>query len=76
MLLVVLSFGSFVILDVVCRFLSLFLLYIIKEKWVKIVHVRLAGDHLFTWMSLVMYLMVSFCAVLFSNEMSWMRSGT
>ena len=43
-------------------------------------NVRLAGDHLygkllFTWLSLVMSLMVSFCAV-FSNEMSWVRSGT
>ena len=43
--------------------------------------VRLAGDHLykkllFPWLSLVMSLMASFCAVLFSHEMSWMRSGT
>ena len=39
------------------------------------VNVRLAGDHLygkllFTWLSLVMSLMVSFCAVLLSHEMS------
>ena len=43
--------------------------------------VRLAGDHLygkylFTWLSLVMALMASLSAVLFSHEMSWMRSGT
>ena len=43
-------------------------------------NVRLAGDHLngkllFTWLSLVMSLMVSFCAVLFPIEMSWMRAG-
>ena len=43
--------------------------------------VRLAGDHLYgklllTWLSPVMSLMVSFCAVLFSQEMSWMRSRT
>ena len=44
-------------------------------------NVRLAGDNLygkllFTWLSLVMSLMVSFCAVLFAHEMSWMISGT
>ena len=43
-------------------------------------NVRQACDHLygkklFTWLSLVMFLMASFC-VLFSHEMSWMRSGT
>ena len=43
-------------------------------------NVRLAGGHLygkqlFTWLSLVS-LMVSFCAVLFSHFMSWMRSET
>ena len=43
-------------------------------------NVRLAGDHLngkflFTWLSLVMSLMVSFL-LSFSHEMSWMRSGT
>ena len=43
-------------------------------------NVRLAGDHLngkllFTWLSLVMSLMVSFCGVLFPIEMSWMRAG-
>ena len=43
-------------------------------------NIRLAGDHqygklLFTWLTLVMSLMVSFCAV-FSHEMSWVRSGT
>ena len=44
-------------------------------------NVRLAGDHLyekllFTWLSLVMSMMASFCAVLFPHEMSWMRSKT
>ena len=56
--------------------------------------VRLAGDHLyweylFTWVSLVMSLMASFCAVLFPTrccpfshgslvilDVAWMRSGT
>ena len=43
--------------------------------------VRLAGDRLygkwlFTWLSLVMSLMVPFCAALFYHEMLWMRSGT
>ena len=42
--------------------------------------VRPAGDHLygkllFTCLSLVMSMMVSFCAVLFPH-VSWMRSGT
>ena len=42
-------------------------------------NVRLAGDHpyrilLFTWLSLVMSMMVSLCSVLFFHEMSWMRS--
>ena len=44
-------------------------------------NVRLAGDHnygklLFSWLSLVKYMMVSFCAVFFPNEMTWVRSGT
>ena len=43
-------------------------------------NVRLVGDHLygkllFTWLLLVMSFMVSLCAG-FSNEMSWMTSGT
>ena len=43
-------------------------------------NIRLAGDHqygklLFTWLSLVISLMVSFCAVFF-HDMSWMKSGT
>ena len=43
-------------------------------------NVRLAGDHqngniLFTRLSSVMSLKVSFCAV-FSHEMSWIRPGT
>ena len=40
-------FGSLVILDVVCRYLSLFLLYINIEIGKKYMfNVRLAGDHL------------------------------
>ena len=45
-------------------------------------NVRLAGDHLygkwlFIWLSLVVFLMVSYCVLsLFSYEMSWMRPGT
>ena len=47
-------------------------------------NVRLAGDYLygkwlFTWLSLVMSLMVSYCVLSFfpcPHEMSWMRSGT
>ena len=45
-------------------------------------NVRLAGDHLygkllFTWLSLVMSLMMSyFVLFFFLLEMSWMRSGT
>ena len=56
-----------------CRYLSLFLSYI-KIKIGKnrsMLNVRLAGDHLygkwlFTWQSLVMSLVASFCAVLFT----------
>ena len=44
-------------------------------------NVKLAGVHLyrkwlFTWLSLVMSLMVSFFMLSFSHEMSWVRSGT
>ena len=44
-------------------------------------HVRLAGDHLygkllFTWLSLVMSLMMSHFVLSFSYEMSLVRSGT
>ena len=65
-------FGSLVVLDVVFRYLSLFLLYI-NIKMGKTRCVRLAGGHLYgkqmcTWLSLVMSLMASFCAVLFSNR--------
>ena len=46
-----------------------------------LVNVGLAGDllygkKLFIWLSMVMSLVVSFCAVFFSHEMSWMGSGT
>ena len=36
----------------------------------------LYGKKLFTWLSLEMSLVASFCGVLFSHGMSWMRSGT
>ena len=44
-------------------------------------NIRLAGDRLygkwlFTWLSLVMSLMVSYFVLSFSNEMSCMSSGT
>ena len=68
-------FGSLVILDVAHCYLWLFTLYINikigKNSCFK--NVRLAGDHLygkllFTWLSLVMSMMVSFCAVLFPTR--------
>ena len=40
-------FGSLVILDVVCRYLSLFVLYINIEIGFKVLNVRLAGSHLY-----------------------------
>ena len=41
-------FGSLVVLDVVCRYISLFLLYInIKIGKKKMLNVRLACDHLY-----------------------------
>ena len=43
---------------------------------VRLVGVHLFSKKLFTWLSLVMSLMASFCAVLFSYEMSWMKSRT
>ena len=59
------------ILDVVCRYSSLFLLYM--DMKVRNLIVRLAGDDLygkwlFNWLSLVMSLMASFCAVLFPRD--------
>ena len=66
-------FGSLVVLDVVFRYLSLFLLYInIEIGKIDVLNVRLAGGHLygkqlFTWLSLEVSLMASFCAVLFSH---------
>ena len=40
-------------------------------------NVRLAGDHMYgKWLPQVMSLIVSFCAVLFPYEISWMKSGT
>ena len=55
-------------------YLWLFMLYInIKIGKKKLLNVRLTGDHLygkllFTWLSLVMSMMVSFCAVLFPTR--------
>ena len=62
-------FSSLVSLDVARCYLWLFLLYIN----IKIGKNKLAGDHpygkmLFTWLSLVMSMMVSFCAVLFPTR--------
>ena len=37
---------------------------------------QLYGKSLFTWLSLLMSLMVSYFVLSFSHEMSWMRSGT
>ena len=42
---------------------------------------RLAGDHLygkwlFTWLSLELFLMVSYFVLSFSHKMAWVRSGT
>ena len=62
------------ILDVARCYLWLFTLYInIKIGKKKLLNVRLTGDHLFgkllfTWLSLVMSMMVSFCAVLFPRD--------
>ena len=53
-------FGSLVILDVVCRYLSLFLLYMNikvgkKDVTVRLVGGPLYGKKLFSWLSLVMF---------------------
>ena len=45
----------------------------VRLAGLKLLNVRLAGDHLygkllFTWLSLVMSTMVSFCAVLFPTR--------
>ena len=71
-------FGSLVILDVARCYLWLFTLYL-NIKIGKRLNVRLAGDYLygkllFTWLSLVMSMMVSFLFCPFSHEVSWMRS--
>ena len=48
--------------------------YMWKKRWVKkLLNVRLAGDHLcgkllFTWLLVVVSVMVSFCAVLFPTR--------
>ena len=63
-------FGCLVIVVVVCCYSLVFLSYINIEIGKKMLNVRLAGDHqygklLFTWLSLVMSLMVSFSTVFF-----------
>ena len=67
---------------------SIFIIFYTFGVWLFIVHlfrykivIRLAGDHLhgkwlFTWLSPVMYLMVSYFVLSFFHETSWMRSGT
>ena len=54
-------------------FIVLLVIYIIIEIGKIDVKYRLAGDHqygklLFSWLSLVMYLMASFCAVFFPHD--------
>ena len=66
-------FGSLATLDVARCYLWLFTLYINIKIGKIVVNVRLAGDHLygkllFIWQSLVMSMMVSFCAVLFPTR--------
>ena len=39
-------------------------------------NVRIAGDLLYTWLSLVMSLMVSYFVLSFSHEISLLRPGT
>ena len=48
----------------------IYVIYKYKNRCKQLLNVRLAGDHLygkllFTWLSLVMSMMVSFCAVFF-----------
>ena len=61
------------ILDAARCYLWLFSLYINIKIDKTVVNVRLAGDHLygkllFTWLSLVMSMMVSFSAVIFPRD--------
>ena len=54
----------------VSLFIVLLVIYKYRNRQKKMLNVRLAGDYqygklLFTWLSLVMSLMVSFCAVVF-----------
>ena len=72
--------GFLVILDVACCYLWLFTLHInIKMgnnscKMLTSSGDRLYGKKLFTWLSLVMSMIVSFLCCPFSHEISWMRS--
>ena len=48
-------------------------IYKYKNRYILLLNVRLASDHmhgklLFTWLSLVMLMIVSFCAVLFPTR--------
>ena len=70
---VALCFGSLVILDVARCYLWLSSLYINIKIGKIVLNVRLSIDHLygkllFTWLSLVMSMMVSFYAVLFPTR--------
>ena len=54
-------------------FMVIHVIYNYKNREQCLLNVRLAGDHLygkmlFTWLSLVMSMMVSFCAVLFPTR--------
>ena len=53
--------------------MDILVIYKYKNRKKLLLNVRLAGDHLygkllFTWLSLVMSMMVSFCAVLFPTR--------
>ena len=69
------------VLDVVCGYVLLFLLDRKMENRLKsMFNVGLAGDRLygkrlFTWLSMVMSLMLSYFVLSFCHEMAWMRSG-
>ena len=62
----------------VCWYLLLFLLYINIETGKNrcLIVRKVAGKLLFTWLSLLMSLMVFLCCLCISHEISWLRSGT
>ena len=54
-------------------FMVIYVIYKYKNRYKYLLNVRLAGDHLcgkllFTWLSLVMSMVVSFCAVFFPTR--------